>query len=394
MYIGIDARPLQGETQYRGIGKALGHMLNSLPKHLSTDDKLVFFVDDGLPLPKLLSTFSDKRVIKIPTSRLGRTRYVRSVLPSYRPIKPSSKDVDVLLQYDASLGIPTTVPTVSAFHDLIPLLFRGQEKKDTAKLVRRTKNAMAREMYWKKYMRVLNNYKSARIILAISESSKKDLLKHMKNIDPSSVDVVYLGVNNNDRPAAGSDKIHKLTKDPYLLYVGGIDLRKNIVGLLDTFYDLKPNYPDLKLITVGKEFSLEDQLEDLGWRTKLNSKPEYAKDVIAPGFLPDEDVLYLYHHASAFVFPSLYEGFGLPILEAMQLGCPVVAYANSSVVEVAGTAGILLPDRQPMAPSIEKLLKDSSLRKSLITKGKKQAAKFTWDRCAKETLSALKRAAN
>ncbi len=393
MKIGIDARPLQGETQYRGIGKALEFLLTALASQDSHDLDYVFYVDKGLPRPPLLKMFKKHRIIEVPTSRLGRTRYIRSVLPSYRPIKPSPSDVDVLLQYDASLGVPTTVPTVTAFHDLIPILFRGQEKQKLAKGTRRVKNALARNMYWQKYLRVLKSYRRSALIIPISQASKIDLLKYYRGISGNKVKVVPLGVNQKPSYRDASHEVRKLAAKPYLLYVGGIDLRKNIVELLRTFYALKPEHPDLRLICVGKEFDLDDQMTDLGWFDILGSQARYAKDVLLPGFLSDTDVQYLYAHAKVFVFPSRYEGFGLPILEAMQASCPVVAYNNSSIPEVAGEAALLVEENQPMASAVQQVLSDPTLRDRLIAKGLKQARAFTWEETAIGTLKALKKAA-
>ncbi len=393
MKIGIDARPLQGETQYRGIGKALEFLLSALVKQTTPGDEYIYYVDDGLPLPALLSRLGKHQVVKVPTSRLGRTRYIRSVLPSYKPVRPKPKDVDVFLQYDATLGVPKTVPTVTIFMDLIPYLFRGQEPRELAKGTRRVKNALARKMYWEKYLRVLKNYKNSTLIVSISESSKKDLLEFGGGVKASNVTVIPLGANQIDKPTRGSDQIQKLTSKPYILYVGGIDLRKNIVGLLNTFYELKPSNPNLRLICVGKEFNLNDQMTDLGWFEIFHSRPEYAKDVLTPGFLSNDEVIYLYSHAQAFVFPSRYEGFGLPVIEAMQAGCPVVAYNNSSIPEVAGKAALLVKEGQPMAPAVQKLLASPILRKELIAQGKTQAKKFTWERTATLTLDVLRKAA-
>jgi glycosyltransferase involved in cell wall biosynthesis len=237
-------------------------------------------------------------------------------------------------------------------------------------------------------------YKKATAITAISKSSKKDLLKFFPDIPASRVTVIHLGTNPLHYEGNPSKKIEKMAAKPYLLFVGGIDIRKNIVGLLKAFYELKPTHPDLQLITVGKEFELKDRLDDLGWFTILNSQPEYAKDVIIPGFLSSADLHYLYQKAAAFVFASRYEGFGLPVLEAMQAGCPVVAYDNSSIPEVAGSAALLVKDGHDLAPAISKLLDNPKLRKELIAKGYEQAAGFSWDDTAKKTLDLLHKVSN
>src|SRR5438132_1269401 len=119
MRIGIDARPLQAETRYRGIGKALGFFLEDFRGLLGPDDQVVFYTDPLLPQPPELERFKNHRVISVTSTALGRKKYIRSVLPPFAPIKPRPQDVDVLLQYDAALGVPRSVPTVTMFHDLI-----------------------------------------------------------------------------------------------------------------------------------------------------------------------------------------------------------------------------------------------------------------------------------
>ncbi len=389
--IGIDARPLQAETQYRGIGKSLEFFLHGLVKILSNDDTCVFYVDKALPIHNVLGLFPEARTIPIATSRLGRTRYIRSVLPSYPPIKPKKSEIDVLLQYDVNMGVPPNIPSVVVFYDMIPLLFRGQEKRQPAKGLRKAKNNLAGQMYWQKYLRSLQQYRKATKIIAISESSKNDLLKYVPDIIANRVSVIHLGVPELqivDAPV--SPRIKKIAQSPYILYVGGIDLRKNIVGLLKSFYEVKKKRSDLKLVAVGKEFGLEDQLQNLGWYEILNLEPTFIKDIVFPGFISGEELHYLYEHSAAFVLPSRYEGFGLPVLEAMKAGCPVIAYSNSSIPEVAGDAAMLVSDGKPLAPAIMQLLEDRQLRKKLVEKGYKQAALFTWEKTAQKTLDALK----
>jgi len=390
MKIGIDARPLQHETQYRGIGKSLEFTLMGLKDCLGKDDSLCFYTDAGLPKPKVLEIFPQAKIVKVPTSRLGRKRFLRSVLPSFRSVNPQPGTVDVLLQCDASFGIPKKVPSVVMFLDLIPYLFRSQEKQRPVRGARKAKDALARSLYWKKYLRVLKSYKNASKIIAISQSSKNDLLKYLDGIKDSDVVVVHLASNALEQGGKATKNIQRLADKPYLLYVGGIDIRKNIVGLLETFYQLKPKYPQLRLIMVGKEFELRERLEDLGWFSALKSSDAYARDVIIPGYLSAADLLYLYRHAAAFVFPSRYEGFGLPVLEAMSADCPVVAYDNSSIPEVAGDAALLVRDGDSLAPVVDKLLKSPALRKQLISKGQRQAAKFSWQKTARHTLRILR----
>lgn len=394
MRIGIDARPLQAETRFRGIGKALGFFLEAFADCVEAEDKIIFYIDPGLPTPDTLKLFKNSVTKHTESTPIGRMRYIRSVLPQFAPVKPKASDIDVLLQYDGSLGVPRSVPTVCMFHDLIPYLFRGQEKQMTAGGLRKYKNKLAGSLYWQKYLRTLRLYKKAAHILAISESSKRDLLKFDRSITSDRVDVAYLGSRPHVSAKGGGSKVRELTKNPYLLYVGGIDLRKNVTGLLEAFYEAKSTHPDLRLICVGKEFELQSQLGDLGWNDVLHSNSKYAKDVINPGFVDEPSLTYLYEHASAFVFPSRYEGFGLPAIEAMQASCPVIAYNNSSIPEIVGDAALLLPDGSSLTPAINRILSEQGLRKQLIAKGVKQAKLFTWKKTAEQTLAVLRETAN
>jgi len=391
--IGIDARPLQGETRFRGIGKSFEYLMKAFLHHQG-NHPYVFYVDDGLPLPGLIGRFPNHKIVRIPTSNLGRRRYFRSFMNSYSTVKPSKKDVEVFFQYDATLGVPRSVPTVTIFHDLIPYLFRGQEKKQAATGVRKYKNKLAGSMYWKKYLRTLRRYKRSAKIIAISQASKNDYIKHLGDFPPKDIVVIHHGFGE-DHPDSHkpSAKAKELASKPYIMYLGGIDLRKNIAELVRAFYAIKPDFPDLRLIAVGKEFGLKDQLGDVGWNSELAKNKTFAKDILTPGFLDADDMSYLYARAKAFVHPTLYEGFGLPLLEAMQAGCPVICYDNSSLPELVGNAALIVKNGSPLAPHVKKVLSDGKLSARLAKEGPKQAAKFTWEETAAKTLETLLSAA-
>lgn len=393
MKIGIDIRPLQGEgTRYRGIGKSMQSFLVEFSKITSRDQSFVFYVDPIEPLPNdIMNLFSPFSTVTVPRPRFSNVKHYKVIASAYKPVRPSKTEIDVLLQYDPTLGIPSSVPSIALFHDLIPLLFQQHRSLVDENLLGKLKVTLALYIHKLKYRRMLQSYKHAAQIIAISDSSRNDLLKYVKGIDPNRVKTIHLGAGRKHITTKTiSQKIKDLAKQRYLLYVGGVDYRKNIVGLLKDFYTLKGSYPDLKLVTVGKEFSLKKVLHELGWTQLLNSKPRFAKDVIAPGFLSDQELEYLYRNAVVFPFPSKYEGFGLPVLEAMEQQCPVVAYANSSIIEVAGNAAILVQDGQSLAPAVSKLLDSETLRKRLIKKGIAQANKFTWAKNASETMVLIK----
>lgn len=390
--IGIDARPLQGETRFRGIGKSFEYLMRIFMRDYA-DYSYVFYVDAGLPEPELLQYFPIRKIIRAPTAVLGRRRYFRSFMNSYGTAHADKRDVDVFLQYDAALGIPTSVPTVTIFHDLIPYLFRGKEKKQATAGIRKYKNKLAGTMYWHKYLRVLHRYNRSKKIIAISQASKRDYLKYIGNFPADNIVVVYHGFGEaRPNKYVPSPRAQELTSKPYIMYLGGIDFRKNIAELVRMFYAVKPGFPDLRLVAVGKEFELTNQLGDVGWNREVAKNLAFSKDILTPGFLDGDDMSYLYRHAKAFIQPTLYEGFGLPILEAMQAGCPVICYDNSSLPELVGNAALVAKSGEPLAPYIKRVLSDPELSSRLSKAGPNQAAKFTWEKTAAQTMAVIRSA--
>jgi len=226
--------------------------------------------------------------------------------------------------------------------------------------------------------------RNCNFIIVDSENTKKDVIKIFK-VPEEKIDVVYLGVDEKYKILNKKQSLFlskKYTKtDKFILYVGTLEPRKNIPNLIRAYCKIKDKLP-YKLIITGKK----------GWKYKpifdLISELKLEDDVIFTGYIPEEDLPALYNGASAFVFPSLYEGFGLPPLEAMACGCPVITSNTSSLPEVVGDAGIMVDpnDVDELAKQIERVLTDKKLRDSMIKKGLKQAKKFSWEKCAKETL--------
>jgi len=176
----------------------------------------------------------------------------------------------------------------------------------------------------------------------------------------------------------------------YILYLGGFDYRKNVVTLLHAYKKFSESHSDIYLTIVGKlpehPNPLVPDLKSVVHQLGLEEK------VIFPGYVADQDLPAYYAHAEMFVFPSLYEGFGLPVLEAMNYGCPVVSSKNSSIPEVAGDAAILVDphNAEDVANAMAKIADDRELRQTMIQKGLEQARKFSWEKCARETLEVFK----
>lgn len=235
---------------------------------------------------------------------------------------------------------------------------------------------------WTKY-----SVTKARRIMAISQATKNDIIKFYQ-INPKKITVVYPGImpvkTLNSSPQTILKK-YAITGD-YLLYVGTLQPRKNLVRLLEAFSQISAQYPKLKLVIVGKKGWLYDEIFRKTKQLFLQDK------VIFTGFVSDDGLPYLYRGASALVLVSLYEGFGFPVLEAMSYGTPVVCSNVSSLPEIAGGAAILVEptDSGKIREGLLKVLGLSPTeREKLVEKGRVQAKKFTWEKAAKETLAVI-----
>ncbi|MBE9514325.1 MAG: glycosyltransferase family 4 protein [Chloroflexi bacterium] len=225
--------------------------------------------------------------------------------------------------------------------------------------------------------------KAAKII-AVSEATKRDLTHHL-GIPDRQISVVYPGVDHAIfRPSPQASRL----KHPYVLFVGSEHPRKNLFTLLSAFKKLKgqPGFENLKLVKLGKAGGPERDFrgETMGTirRLRLDQQVVFVQDVSV------EDLAGYYRGAECFAFPSLYEGFGFPPLEAMACGCPVISSDSSSLPEVVGQAAIKVSPRDAgaLADALNKILTDRALRESLIAKGATQAAKFSWQQTAERTL--------
>jgi glycosyltransferase involved in cell wall biosynthesis len=226
------------------------------------------------------------------------------------------------------------------------------------------------------------------LVITISESSKQDIVEYL-NVSPERVWVTPLA----SRYGGGTLMPEKLPRPkvlgdrPYILFVSTLEPRKNIVTLIRAFDLFKASGSmDHQLILIGKQgwnFSpILRAIEASPWRDQIHHL----------GYLSDADVAASYAHADVFAYPSYYEGFGLPVLEAMTLGCPVVTSNTSSLPEVAGEAALLIDPNsaEDLAAALEQVICDRTLRQSLIDKGYRQAAQFSWTRTAKSTLDAYR----
>ena len=232
----------------------------------------------------------------------------------------------------------------------------------------------------------LSAVKYADKIIAISENTKKDIIKYFP-CDPEKIKVIYLGADERFKVYDKAETDAVLSKyninKKYIFNAGSIEPRKNLIGLIKAYHSLPGTLKEeYDLIITGSQGWLNSDIYNTVKILGLGDKIRFT------GPVPDEDLPYLYNGATIFVYPSFYEGFGLPVLEAMQCGCPVITSDVSSLPEVAGNAALLVDpeDIDDIKNSMNKLLTDEGLRKRLSIKGLEQAGNFSWDKCARETL--------
>ncbi|HUP26102.1 MAG TPA: glycosyltransferase family 1 protein [Candidatus Limnocylindrales bacterium] len=194
---------------------------------------------------------------------------------------------------------------------------------------------------------------------------------------------VVVTLEASEPPLPGRAQPPEVAPEEFIMYVGSAFPHKNLDRLIEAFEVLKEHHPNLKLVLVGKMEYHAKQLR------RWAKKRLYADDVVFTGFVPDEQLKWLYTHAVAYLFPSLSEGFGLPGLEAMVHGCPVVSSNATCLPEVYGDAAVYFDPENitDMAEKINQVLASPKLREDLVAKGKQQASQFSWRRMAEQTVA-------
>jgi glycosyltransferase involved in cell wall biosynthesis len=229
-------------------------------------------------------------------------------------------------------------------------------------------------------------------ILADSESTRRDLIE-LKAVEPGQVTVIYPGVEPRFQPVRDAELLNRVRAryelpERFVLGLSTLQPRKNFAGLIEGYRRLvggwteEPAIVDLQLVVAGGLGWMYDDAFDAVASAGLAERVHFA------GFVDDEDLPAIYTLAAAFAFPTWYEGFGLPVLEAMACGTPVVAADNSSLPEVVGKAGLLVDagDSEGLSGALARLLTDETRRARLAAAGREQARQFTWDAAARQLL--------
>ena len=274
---------------------------------------------------------------------------------------------DVFVSCDGFCSLHTKVPQCLLVHDLAFLHHPSFIKKSHL-------------LYYKRYTPKFLN--KATSIATVSEFIKQDIITKYKT-DVDKIDVVFEGANEIFQPVSDEDKISTKNKytegKEYFLYAGSIAPRKNLTKLLKAFSVFKKRQQtNMKLVIAGR---LDRKYES--FKENLKSY-KYRNDVLMTGFLEEGDLVKIMGSACGFVYPSLYESFGVPVLEAMRCDVPVITSANSAMQEITKDVALYadVNNHADIAEKMMMLYKDENLRKELIQKGKQVAAEYNWDRTA------------
>ncbi|MCD6094334.1 glycosyltransferase family 4 protein, partial [bacterium] len=363
--IGIDASFLKREIT--GVGRYLRNILNHL---VSIDKENQYF----LFCPGKIASDYQKMGYKIINT--GESRFCSSKLyfPFWifftLPFALRKNKVDIFWQphhFLPPFGLFKKTKYLITVHDLIPKIDKDY-----------------RDFTYRLYLNLLlpQSIKKSVKIITISENSKKDIMRFY-NLPKEKIEVIYEAADKRFKPR-GKDQINLLTKireryhlpEEFILYISKIEKRKNIEGII-RIADILKRKNKIKFILFGK----------LGFRGRQLLREIKKRDNMSyKGFLDEKDIPYIYNLSKIFLFPSFYEGFGLPVLEAMQSGVPVLASNTSSLKEVVGDGGIMHnpTDYEAFAKDIIRLLKDNRFYEKIRERGISQAKKFSWERSAKK----------
>jgi glycosyltransferase involved in cell wall biosynthesis len=264
-----------------------------------------------------------------------------------------------------------TVPSVVTVHDVLPL----SEPQHFSRSIRLRHPLLTRSAV-----------RAAALVLTVSEHSARDIAEHL-GVAPERIRVIHSGVERRFRPVEPDrERLERElgVRSPYVLCVGTLEPRKNLAAAVLAFERVQARFPDHSLVLIGGHGWLGEELE--------RTLSETHARVVKPGRVSDERLVELYSGAECFLFPSLSEGFGFPVLEAMACGAPVVASDRASLPEVVGDAGALVEPTDPdaLAEAVVRLLESPERRAEARRRGLERAARFTWERCAEATVAAYR----
>lgn len=386
MRIGIDCRTIlnPGAGEQAGIGHYTHYLVKNLLK-IDKENEYVLFFDNRIANAAAGLVMGNNQNVK---AKFFPFYQYKQYLPyAYSQMLVAAflgrEKLDIYHSPANIIPLKYTGPAVVTLHDLA--IYQHPDWFPA--------NFMSRQIFSTKIL-VPKSLRKADKIIAVSENTKEDIIKRFK-VPAKKIQVVYEGVNQEKE--ANITSLVELKKkfgikDNYILFLGTIEPRKNITALVKAYHGLLSRYriknqkenkncPQL-VLAGGKGWKYKEVFKTID-KLKLKNEVKYLD------YVKYQDKIGLMQNALCFVFPSLYEGFGLPILEAMSLGTPVITSDVSSIPEVAGTAALLVNPNSvaDLVQAIEKVVDDKKLRAQMAQKGKEQAKKFSWQQTAEETLA-------
>lgn len=250
-----------------------------------------------------------------------------------------------------------------------------------------------KQRLWHKFIRPRHLVEQSNKVIADSHNTKNDLINIYK-VEPKKIKVIYPGINHEVyQPIDKTDtKLKSITAkyqlpQKFILYLGTIEPRKNIEGIIEAFnlFKITDTQNEIQLVIAGGR----------GWKDeriyKIAADSPFTDQIHFIGYIPENDKQYIFNLAELFIFPSFYEGFGLPAIEAQACGIPVIAGLNSSFPEIVADSGLLVnPDNiNEISWAISQILSNQTLKQTLIDKGLINSQRFSWSSCARETLNYL-----
>jgi glycosyltransferase involved in cell wall biosynthesis len=371
MRIGIDARPLS--VQAAGVPKVVNGLVRELEK-IDQENSYYLYSHREFDLPFENPRWHKRiglRVSRLPSIVWFWTEGKRAILNDHL-------DVFWSAMYIPHAALPSDVATILTVHDLEWRLYP---------------ETMSLGTYYAHRLLVWPSVRQAGRIVSDSESTARDLHRVL-NIPESRIEVIHLGVGSAYRPQDPERAAQYVAgkygvSNHYALAVGTVQPRKNLVTLVEAMKILRDRADgSLQLLVAGARGWKNTKLDETIRRLGLT-----ADDIRFLGVVPEEDLPVLYSGSRLFVFPSLYEGFGLPLVEAMACGVPVIASNTSSIPEVVGDAALLVPPTQPegFAEAIQRVRSDENLRRTMIEKGLSRAGCFGWDKAARQLLECMRK---
>lgn len=379
--IGIDAR------FYGPLGKGLGRYVQEVV------DNIIALNDSSKQEFEYVIFLSPENFQEFKTDRPNVKKLVVALRwyswreQFFLPLILKKEKLDLVHFPHFNVPLFVSVPFVVTIHDLILTRFPS-----------RRASMLPAAFYWFKqaaYRLVIKTaIRRARAIITVSEFTRQDILNKFK-ANPNKLFVTYEGVANLEKKNYDNQiseeavmARYKITH-PFLLYVGNAYPHKNLETLLNVFKDLRHSHPDIRLVMVGKDDYFYRRVKAKAMELLLWQDNNSDGSVIFPGYVPDIDLAVLYRQAEFYVFPSLYEGFGLPPLEAMTHSCAVASSNQASLPEIIGDAAIYFNpyNQADMLEKMEFLLTNEDYRHQLIERGMTRITKFSWLECARQTLN-------